>query len=123
MYLDSAVSVAYDAAKAAHFGPHPLGQSIIGTVASITDLTIEQMRAYFAEKYSPANIVLAFAGKADWGELVALATKPIARVGPVRPTSRTIAAPRGTGAFEALLRAEDLQQTVIGVDRRPAAGR
>src|SRR5580692_10308784 len=72
MYLDNPMSVAYDAAKAAHFGGHPLGQSIIGTVDSITALTIDQMRDYFATKYSPANIVLAFAGKTDWDQVVEL---------------------------------------------------
>ena len=38
MYQDNPMSVAYDAAKAAHFGPHPLGQSILGTVESIDGL-------------------------------------------------------------------------------------
>src|SRR5258707_6838073 len=73
MYLDNAMSVAYEAAKAAHFGPHPLGQSILGTVQSITDLPVDKMRDYFARYYSPANIVLAFAGKTDWDQAVALA--------------------------------------------------
>ncbi len=73
MYLDNPMSVAYEAAKAAHFGRHPLGNSILGTVESITGLKVEQMRDYFARRYSPANIVLAFAGKADWDQLVALA--------------------------------------------------
>ena len=36
MYLDNPMSVAYEAAKAAHFGAHPLGNSILGTVESIT---------------------------------------------------------------------------------------
>src|SRR5258708_5246652 len=58
MYLDSPMSVAYEAAKAAHFGGHPLGQSILGTVDSITDLPVGKMRDYFARYYSPANIVL-----------------------------------------------------------------
>src|SRR4051794_11780845 len=73
MYLDNPMSVAYEAAKAAHFAPHPLGQSILGTVESIAALTVEQMRDYFDRRYSPANIVLAFAGKSDWDEVVALA--------------------------------------------------
>ena len=55
MYLDNPMSVAYDAAKALHFGAHPLGRSIIGSVDSITALTVEQMRDYFAEKYSPSS--------------------------------------------------------------------
>src|SRR5262249_36163162 len=63
MYLDNPMSVAYEAAKAAHYGGHPLGNSILGTVDSISSMTADQMREYFARRYSPANIVLAFAGK------------------------------------------------------------
>src|ERR1700761_3025313 len=44
MYLDSPMSVAYEAVKAAHFGTHPLGQSILGTTASIAGLRVGQMR-------------------------------------------------------------------------------
>src|ERR1700741_1314907 len=40
MYQDNPMMVAYEAAKAAHFGPHPLGQSILGTVASIEGLGV-----------------------------------------------------------------------------------
>jgi len=63
MYLDNPMSVAYDAAKAAHFGSHPLGQSILGSVDSISAMTAAQMRRYFSAKYSPSNIVLAFAAR------------------------------------------------------------
>jgi predicted Zn-dependent peptidase len=119
MYLDNPMSVAYDAAKAAHFGGHPLGQSIIGTVDSISALTIDQMREYFARKYSPANIVLAFAGKTDWDQVVELTRSQCS--GWEGPASERIAVPpKGTGAFEAILRADDKQQTVIGVADAPA---
>src|SRR3954463_5769436 len=47
MYLDNPMSVAYEAAKAAHFGPPPLGQSILGSVKSISAMTADQMRSYF----------------------------------------------------------------------------
>src|SRR3954452_7479986 len=73
MYQDMPMSVAYDAAKAAHFGPHPLGQSILGTVESIDGLKVDQMRNYFARRYGASNIVLAFAGKTDWDHVVGLA--------------------------------------------------
>ena len=79
MYLDNPMSVAYEAAKTAHFGPHPLGNSILGTVESITGLEADQMRDYFARRYSPANIVLAFAGKSEWGALVELAKHALRR--------------------------------------------
>ncbi len=118
MYLDNPMSVAYEAAKAAHFGVHPLGQSILGTVESIIDLKIEQMRDYFARRYSPANIVLAFTGKTDWVQVLALAE---AHCGHWRggEASRQAVPPRGTGSFQALLRPDDLQQTVIGVADAP----
>ena len=66
-YLDDPMSVAYEAVKAIHFGGHSLGQSILGTVESITDLPVDKMRAYFETYYSPANIVLAFAGNGKIG--------------------------------------------------------
>ena len=118
MYLDSPMSVAYEAAKAAHFGGHPLGQSILGTVESITDLPVDKMRDYFARYYSPANIVLAFAGNSDWDRLVALAEEHCgAWQGP--PATRQAVPPRGTGAFKAILRADDQQQTIIGMADGP----
>ena len=119
MYLDSPMSVAYEAAKAAHFGGHPLGQSILGTVESITDLPVDKMRDYFARYYSPANIVLAFAGKSDWDADRRPGRGALRRLGrasppPARPSPR-----EGTGTFQAILRADDQQQTIIGMSDGP----
>ena len=72
MYMDNPMSVAYEAAKAAHFGGHPLGNSILGTVAWAGD-------------------------------------RPTREARPVR----------GRRAFEAILREEDLQQTIVGVSDGP----
>jgi predicted Zn-dependent peptidase len=118
MYLDNPMSVAYEAAKAEHFAEHPLGQSILGTIDSITALTAEQMGRYFRSKYSPANIVLAFAGKSDWDRLVDLAER---RCGGWEgaPSARIATPVRGSRGFKAVLRAEDLQQTVVGVSDGP----
>jgi predicted Zn-dependent peptidase len=118
MYLDNPMSVAYEAAKAAHFGKHPLGNSILGTVDSINAMRAGEMRAYFASRYSPANIVLGFAGKGDWGQLVDLASSHCsAWTGD--PASRLAEPVRGTKSFEAILREEDQQQTVVGVSDGP----
>jgi predicted Zn-dependent peptidase len=118
MYLDNPMSVAYEAAKAAHFGPHPLGRSILGSVESITAMTAAGMRSYFEAKYSPANIVLAFAGKGDWPALVDLAASKCGGWSG-EPSSRQVVAPRGVNAFEAILRAEDNQQTILAVADGP----
>jgi predicted Zn-dependent peptidase len=118
MYLDNPMSVAYEAAKSAHFGAHPLGNSILGTVESITALEVDQMRDYFARRYSPANIVLGFAGNGDWDQLVGLASK---NCGGWRgdAAGRQALPTRGTGAFRAILREEDQQETVVGVCDAP----
>lgn len=118
MYLDNPMSVAYEAAKAAHFGDHPLGQSILGTVDSISGLDVQQMRDYFRRRYSPANIVLAFAGHADWDDLVSLAREHCGPwTGGAAP--RVVSPPRGSGTFLPILRGDDHQQTVIGVADAP----
>ncbi len=119
MYLDNPMSVAYEAAKAAHFGKHPLGNSILGTVESITAMKADQMREYFASRYSPANIVLGFAGKGDWNQLVELATNHCRNWEGGRP-SRLAEPVRGAHSFEAILREEDQQQTVVGVCDGPS---
>lgn len=118
MYLDNPMSVAYEAAKAAHFGPHPLGQSILGTVESITGLKVERMREYFDRRYSPANIVLAFAGRTDWDQVVDLARTHCAGWQGGEAARQAVPS-KGTGSFQAILRADDQQQTVIGVADAP----
>lgn len=119
MYMDNPMSVAYEAAKAAHFGPHPLGQSILGTEGSITAMTAQGMRSYFESKYSPSNIIVAFTGKGEWPALVDLVGS---RCGEWSggSTSRQVVAPRGQNAFEAILRAEDNQQTILTVSDGPS---
>jgi predicted Zn-dependent peptidase len=118
MYLDNPMSVAYEAAKSTHFGDHPLGNSILGTVESITAMTADQMHDYFARRYSPANIVLAFAGKGRWESLVEMAG---AHCGSWQggPATREAVPVRGSRAFRAILRPEDQQQTVVGVSDGP----
>ena len=98
MYLDNPMMVAYEAAKHEHHAPHPLGQSVLGTVESIEALTVEQMKGYFERRYGPSNIVLAFAGNANWDELVALAER-VAALGKDRRRNGSPRRSRVTRAF------------------------
>jgi predicted Zn-dependent peptidase len=72
MYEDQPMWSAYDHAKRVFFAEHPLGHSILGTPASITALTRDQMDAYFRRRYVPANITVAVAGNFDWERIVPL---------------------------------------------------
>ena len=119
MYLDNPMMVAYEAAKHEHHAPHPLGQSVLGTIESIEALTVEQMKEYFERRYGPSNIVLAFAGNANWDELVALAES---RCGDWKgPTAERVAVQvKGNAGFRAIERPEDTQQTLILAADAPA---
>jgi predicted Zn-dependent peptidase len=71
MYEDQPPFGADDKCRAAFFGAHPLGRSVLGTVQSIEALHAEQMREYHARRYRPGNVVLAAAGRVDFDALVA----------------------------------------------------
>jgi len=75
MYEDQPPFGADDKIRAMHFGKHPLGRSVLGTIQSVGDLKVDQMRDYFARRYSPDNIAIVAAGKVDFAELVATAER------------------------------------------------
>ncbi len=75
MYEDQPPFGLDDKSRAAFFNGHPLGNSVIGTVESLTAMTPEIMRDYFRRQYSPDNIILCAAGKVDFDKLVSLAEK------------------------------------------------
>ncbi|RDI95752.1 insulinase family protein [Meiothermus sp. QL-1] len=71
LYEDRPQAMLFDWGRARYFRGHPLGNSVLGTKASITALTREQMAAYQARRYVPSNLVLALAGKVDWERTLA----------------------------------------------------
>ncbi len=52
------------------FPGHPLGRTVIGTEETIMGMTAADMRAYYAERYHPGNLVVAVAGQVDHDEVV-----------------------------------------------------
>ena len=71
MYDDRPHWRLHDTLMEAHFGEHPLGQRVLGTVESVTALEVGQMGAYFEHRYSPDNIPVAAAGRVDFPRLLA----------------------------------------------------
>src|SRR5437773_12483052 len=72
MYEDQPMWCAYDLAKKAFFADHPLGNSILGSAASVAGLSREQMQAYFDRRYVAPNITVAIAGNFAWSEFITL---------------------------------------------------
>ena len=71
MFEDQPPFGADEKCRAAFFGDHPLGRSVLGTMASIEALPVAAMRDYFRRRYAPGNIVLAAAGRVDFDRMVA----------------------------------------------------
>jgi predicted Zn-dependent peptidase len=75
MYKDLPNYDVMDQCRTLHFDGHPCGNSVLGSVESIDNLTAEQMRGYFAKRYAPNNIVLACAGNFDWDRMRSIAAE------------------------------------------------
>jgi predicted Zn-dependent peptidase len=120
MYEDQPPFGADDKCKANHFGAHPLSRSVLGTIESITNLQAEQMRAYFANRYSPANIVLAAAGQVDFDQLVRQ-TERVCGGWPQTKAQRTLASAAPHSSFDVIHRPSANQQYVLQLMSGPAA--
>ena len=70
MYEDQPPYGGYERMMSEFFGDHPMGQSVLGTVDTVSALTPEQMMNYFRQRYSPSNICIAAAGNIDFEKLV-----------------------------------------------------
>jgi predicted Zn-dependent peptidase len=78
MYEDQPMWSAFDHAKKHFFADHPLGNSILGTPASITALTRDQMAAYHARRYVAPNVTAVAAGNFEWDRFVDLVAQATA---------------------------------------------
>lgn len=76
MYKDMPSFDVIDRGRAMYFDTHPCGNSVLGSVESIDGLKAGQMRDYFAHRYAPNNMVLAFAGNFDWERICSVAEQP-----------------------------------------------
>ncbi len=70
MYQDQPPYGAQEMLMQAYFGSHPLGQSVLGSVDTVSALTPEAMRSYWRERYVPSNMALVAAGRIDFALLV-----------------------------------------------------
>jgi predicted Zn-dependent peptidase len=120
MYEDQPPFGADDKCRAAHFGAHPLGKSVLGTVESVGALPVEKMRRYFEQRYSPQNVILAAAGRIDFDALTDVAQKvcgdwePIASQRDVKPVASH------TG-FEVIHKPTATQQYLLQMSDGPSA--
>jgi len=112
MYADQPPYGGYERIMAEFYGDHPMGQSVLGTVDSVTGLTPEAMRSYFETRYSPSNMVLAAAGKIDFDKLVEDVEK---RCGSWKnfPAERVAETPAYRSGFVSMHKPNSVQQYLL----------
>lgn len=120
MYEDQPPFGADDKVKAAYYGSHPLGRSVLGTVESIRALTAEQMREYHRCRYSPSNVVLVAAGRIDFERLVASAERWCGAWEPMVST-RLVEPAQPNNGFQLIHKETATQQYLIQLAGGPSA--
>ncbi|MGA2033992.1 MAG: pitrilysin family protein [Thermoguttaceae bacterium] len=120
MYEDQPPFGADEKCRAAHFGPHPLGRSVLGTAERIQGLSVEAMRAYWQRRYRPGNIVLAAAGRVDFQNLVADAQRHCGHWEAGDDRRAAEPAPRSSG-FQAICRPSATQQYALQLAAGPTS--
>lgn len=120
MYADSPLWSAFDRVVRHHFVDHPLGNSILGSTESIQKLSLDAMRRYHRERYTPSNIVLAASGKVDFEELVRLAKKKCGSWDD-HPVQREVRPSINRGKDELVQRTEFIQEVLYLMAAAPSA--
>lgn len=70
MYKDRPHYMVYDLARETYHHGHPLGNSVLGSMESISALERDQMMTYFQRRYAPNNMVAVLTGNYDWDAAV-----------------------------------------------------
>lgn len=75
LYQDRPSFQLFESSLKEFFGDHPAGNSVLGTNDSIKELSRDQMKEYFDQRYVASNIVFVCTGKFDWQEVKSLVDK------------------------------------------------
>jgi predicted Zn-dependent peptidase len=120
MYQDQPMWSAYEGGMRAHFGVHPLGNSVLGSNESVGGLTSDQMRAYFDRRYVSGNILVAVTGNVDWNQFCDLISGPVG-AWPMGEPARVAAAAPGSGASRVIPNHKIKQEHVVLMTSAPSA--
>ena len=119
-YDDQPPYGAHERCMANYFGAHPLGQSVLGTIDSVTALSRDAMMSYFEKRYSPGNIKLVATGKVDFDQLIVDAEKFCGHWKSFE-TSRAPSTVAGNIGTEYITRDNVSQQYLIQISPAPSA--
>jgi predicted Zn-dependent peptidase len=120
MYQDQPMWCAYEGIMREFFGPHPLGNSVLGTTESVGGLTRDQMKSYFDRRYVTGNVFVGVAGKVDWPEFCGLVAQSCSGW-PSGPASREARSPNGAGGLRVITQKKIQQEHILLMASAPPA--
>ena len=113
MYEDDPQDRVFDLLGRAVFGAHPLGRATIGTAEVVGSVTLEQLREFHAERYTPERIVIAAAGSLEHDALLELArAHPLSAAGPGELNGASAGADPGASGAPAALAEPQFERRV-----------
>lgn len=121
MYDDQPPFGADDRIKAMFFGSHQLAGSVLGTTETVSNLGVQQMRAYFERRYSPNNLFVAASGRIDFDALVQQLAEQCG-AWEAQDNGRDAVRAVPNSCFEVVQRQPAAQQYVLQMAAGPAAG-
>ena len=99
MYKDNPFWVLYEETIERHYRGHPLGHRVLGTEATITGMTRDQMLGYFEQRYAADNTTVALAGRVDFDDACARLESLCGGWASTNPARDGAAPACGAGAF------------------------
>ena len=109
MYEDTPEEMVHELFEQTLWETHPLGKSIIGTEATVSGLSRDDIVAHIETRYRPDRIVVSAAGNVDHDEIVAHTEKLMGGLSGTAP-ARTLATPVASGKSASQTK-RDIEQT------------
>ena len=121
MVEDSPDELVYDLFTGSFWRSHPLGRPILGTIESVTALSLDRLMTFFRDSYHPANVVIAAAGHLDHARLLEMVQRAFGAMPPVG-ARRSVEPPRANAGIVTKEK-KDLEQLhlCLGVETYPLA--
>jgi predicted Zn-dependent peptidase len=115
MHEDAPDELVHDLFYRSMWDGHPLGRPVLGYNETISEVTPDQVREYWRERYGPANMVVSAAGNVDHDRLVATLDAALA-ARDARRTLRSGAPPTPQQGVHVFRRPTEQAHIVIGTE-------
>lgn len=118
MIEDTPEDLVHDMMGEAFFGAHPLARPISSTAQIVEAYGIDDVRGYYEQAYSPANMVISVAGNFDEAQLKDQVSRLFGSFGPGQPVIARPEMHAPDGAGRIALRIRDFEQSHLCIGLR-----